>query len=259
MSEHRKSRRRRLHISGPLGRPPEWNPSDADWTRFETAYGALFDAAMRAEIASAIGTYFKWAGHEPIAPFATGNDGGIQKLKQALRLAEDLYGAIRSCGAAEGVLDRHWESYFPNQEVADDELPEGLSDSEFFDAISALPPRPYRRDLKEMVHLIVRVIGDTLQDIDRPDAAAFVEGEKWGLLVRDLARIFEARKLSNAAAKGNEANPAPSPFVRFIGEIQTSFPTDLRRHRSSYDALAKAISAVRRDVKRNLKSPPRDK
>lgn len=252
MSEHRKSRRRRLAISGTLGAAPEWKPSDDDWSRFEAAYGAPFDVAIRVEIASAVGKYFYWAGFEPIAPFATDDDGAIEKLTRALQLSEDLCDALKSLGDAESVLAPHWEIHFPHHEISDDELPEGLSDSELFEAIAALPPRPYRRDLPELVHVIASVIRDTLRDVDRPDAPAFEEGEAWGLLVRDLSRIFEARKLSVTAAKGNEANPAPSPFVRLFREIQHSFPTDLRRHRSSYDALAQAISDVRRDVKRNL-------
>jgi len=259
MSAQRKSRNRRLPISGTLGVPRKWTLGDDDWTRFEAAYGgALFDAAMRAEIATAIGKYFYWADFEPAAPFATGDGGAIEKLKRASRLAEDLYRAVTSLGDATSILAPHWEKYFTGQKISDDELPAGVSVAELFDAIAALPRRPYRRDLPEMVHVIASAISDTLRDVDRPDAPAFEEGEAWGLLVRDLERIFEARTLSVAAAKGNEANPAPSPFVLFIREIQKSFPPDLRRHGSSYDALAKAISDMRRDVKRNLKSPPRD-
>jgi hypothetical protein len=247
MSEHRKSRRRRLPISGALGAPPKWTRDDGDWTRFETAYGgALFDAEMRTEIAAAVGKYFYWAGYEAVAPFATGDDGAIEKLKRASRLAEELYKAVKSLGDAQHILAPHWGKYFPGQEIADDELPAGLSVAELFDAIAASPPRRYRRDLPEMVHVIASSIGDTLRDVDRPDAPAFEEGEAWGLLVRDLEHIFEARTLSIAAAKGNEANPEPSPFVRFIREIQNSFPADLKRHSSSYDALAKAISVMRR-------------
>src|ERR1700677_1734563 len=66
----RKSRRRRLPISGTLGAQAEWTATDSDWDRLEAAYGEKISDELRVEIRYAVEQYLDLASFENSAPFA---------------------------------------------------------------------------------------------------------------------------------------------------------------------------------------------
>jgi hypothetical protein len=240
----RKSRRRRLGVSGGLGAPPKWTPSADDWNRLAAVYGNLpFNDELRAEIAKAVDEYFNWATYEPKAPFA---DEFIEKLHNAKRLARELSEAISALGDARHLIAPHWSRYFPREDCEDSEdapIEEDLDT--LFDRLAAETPRRRgrdHRDFEEVVHTICSALDDTMRHVSSEDAGEFAEGDAWRQLIVDLARALEARGFKISASK-DLSKGRPSRFVRFVRELQPMFPEELRRH-VNLDALSGAISEV---------------
>jgi hypothetical protein len=236
----RKSRRRRLPRSGTLGAPAKWNPSDADWGRLETAYGATFNNDLRAEIEEAVQEYCSWAPFEDTALFA---DDFIRKLIKARKLANDLGKVVHSFGVTGSMVTPHWERYFPRED--EEHLPEGPADEDdkaLFDRIVAMPCKRGRnhRDFSQVVHMIHSALDAALRDVARENSAAFSEGDTWMQLVADLARAFRSSRYKATATK-NQGSPL-SPFVRFVKELQATFKDETLRRHPTDAALSRAIS-----------------
>jgi hypothetical protein len=86
-----------------------------------------------------------------------------------------------------------------------------------------------------------------LREIERPTTAMRQEGESWAKWVRGLTHVLKAAGLPTGVSK--DVRSPTSPFTRLIRELQKCIPQELRRHTQSAEALAKAISRVRRDGK----------
>jgi hypothetical protein len=243
VSAPRKSRRRRLPISGGLGAPTEWSPTAIDWRRFEKEYGLErgqnFDDGLRREIRAAVTNYLYWEPFERHAPFA---DDFIENLAKAAEFASRLTDTLRALGNAICMTAPHWDRYFPPEaeETAVD-APADEGDAAFLERILNEKPRRYRRDVKETADTIRGVLEDTLAGVTRDGAPAFAEGDAWKQLIVDLARAFKARAMKVTASK--DAYRAPSPFVRFVKALQSTFDKDFRRHEAD-SGLPLAVGQV---------------
>jgi hypothetical protein len=241
----RKSRQRRLPISGTLGAPLEWSPTAADWGRLETAYGATFDSVLKAEIEGAVEQYLYDAPLEVAAPRA---DDFMKSLAKATRLAKDLGKVVRSFDGAGAIVARHWERYFPRD---DGEYIGGLDDDDnaLAQRIIALPSRRGRdhRDFRQVVHTFHSALAAAPQDVNSRHSAAFSEGDAWEHLIVDLARALRKTRLRATASK--DPNRPVSPFVRFVTELQETFKDETLRRHPTPAGLSGAISLALRHLK----------
>jgi hypothetical protein len=81
----------------------------------------------------------------------------------------------------------------------------------------------------------------------------FAEGNAWNQMIWDLIRFADERGLSTRITHFDDPNQG-SPFVRFVRELQLTFPTEFRRHEASNAALTEAISVARRQIGRAIAS-----
>lgn len=247
----RKSRRRRLWISGTLGAPPEWTPTDDDWRLLEAAYEKPFNDEIRAEIGEIVRKYFYWATFEPTAPFA---DEFIKKLAKARKLASELENVVHSFGDAGQVVAPYWERYFPREEERTADGPHGDDNDALWDWATKQPtPRERHRRFSEMVHIIYSALDDTLREVSSDDAPAFEEGECWKQLIIDLGRALEKRDFEITTS--NDRNHRTSSFVAFVKGLQSTFDESLRRH-TSIDALCSEINKARRQIRNRSNQQP---
>ena len=79
----------------------------------------------------------------------------------------------------------------------------------------------------------------------------FVEGRAWDQLVWKLTEFAKERSLPGGVSKFDESTQA-SPFVRFVRELQRTFPERFQRHETSNAALTEAITVARREIRRAL-------
>lgn len=241
----RKSRRKRLWISGTLGAPPEWTPSEDDWRQFEASYEMSFNDELRGEIKKAVQKYFYWATYEPTAPFA---DEFVQKIAKARKLAAEISKVFASFGEAGALVAPHWGRYFPAGEK--ESIPDRCDENgdALIDHILAMPERRGRdhRDIEEVLHTVYSALDDTMREVNSSDAPAFAEGDCWKQLIADLINAFEKKEFEVSAAKGQYHRI--SPFVAFVKELQSTFAEELRRH-TSRDALSKEISKVLHQIR----------
>lgn len=248
----RKSRKRRLPISGPLGAPLEWSPTAADWGRLETVYGETFDTVLGAEIGRAVEQYFYDAPFEVAAPPA---DDLVKSLAKATRLAKDLGKVVHSFGAGGAIVAQHWKRYFPEEEER--RTDEGLADGDdmaLFVSVFDLPCKQGRnhRDFSQVVHTIFSTLDAARREVARNDSAAFSEGDAWERLVVDLARAFRKTGLKISASK--DPYRPPSLFVRFVAELQETFKDEALRRRPTPAGLSGAISLALRHMKPKRRS-----
>jgi hypothetical protein len=246
----RKSRQRRLPISGTLGAPLEWSPTADDWGRFESAYGATFDSVLRAEIERVVAQYLYDAPFEVAAPPA---EDLMKSLAKATRLAKDLGKVVHSFGGGGAIVARHWKRYFPAEE--EDRAREALADEDdtaLFARIVDMPCKQGRnyRDFSQVVHTIFSALDASRREIARNGAAAFSEGDAWSQLIVDLACAFLSKDLGVSATKN--ADRQLSPFVRFVKELQATFEDENFRRHPTGPGLSRAISQVLRHISSTL-------
>jgi hypothetical protein len=79
----------------------------------------------------------------------------------------------------------------------------------------------------------------------------FVEGRNWDELIWKLSEFAKKEKLPVGVSKFSDPSEA-SPFVRFVRELQHTFPREFQRHEVSNAALTEAITVARRTTKRAL-------
>jgi hypothetical protein len=256
-SADRKSRRRRLPISGTLGAPLEWSPDASDWRRLETAYSKLrFDSHLRAEIEKAVEQYLYDAPFEVAAPAA---DDFMKSLVRARELAKQLEKVVHSFGTARSMVARHWERYFPREDGESRDGPTDEDDTAVFYRVLALPPRIGRdhRNFSEVTHAIFLALDGALRDVARPDSAVFSEGNSWSELVIDLALAFRSSsaladipRARRATATKDPNRPRLSPFVRFVKELQATFNEKTLRRYPTGSAISEKLQ---KDFKKEIR------
>jgi len=230
-----------LNISGGTGPDEKFVPRPSDWGRIETAYGHSFSEEGKRQIIDLVDKYFFWQPGEANAPFV-----------------DD---AINYLNALEKAGKRFWQTMLEREDI-----PALIGDARLRgDAIifvqnhvgRYLERFDFRRKtdwdaLQNTMGACVAAFGKTRQYLVGEAAdRGFVEGRAWNNLVWNLAVFVEAKQLPFRVSKGDGPTRA-SPFVRFVWELQETFPSRFRRHHASLIALAEAISVARREIKRAL-------
>jgi hypothetical protein len=229
----------RLPISGSLGAPVEWSPSERDWIALEKAYGKAFSDALKTTIIGAVNKYLEWYPTGPSAPLRR---PFLEKLEEARRLARELQRVVGSMGEASCLLAPHWKRYFPVEEW--EPKPAGAS----LEEILAMPMRKGRnhRDIDEMIWTIGSALDDTIREVTSPDAAQYLETDLWDSMIDRLIVAFRSAGLKVSASNDPEGMSA---FVRFIEALQNKLDERYRLYMSNADpacaksTLAKAVSA----------------
>ena len=256
----RKSRYRRLPISGMLGAPLQWSPTPDDWRRLETAYSdpparrLRFDSDLRAEIEKAVEQYLCDAPFE-VAAIKSSAKG----LAKATRLAKDLGEVVRSLGGEGAIVARHWERYFPHEE--EERTHEARTDEDDAALFARIVDTPCKwggnhRDFRQVVRMIFYALDESLREVARKDAAAFSKGDAWKELVIHLARAFKSRGHKATATK--DTNRPLSPFVRFGKELQATFNEKTLRRYPTDSAISEELQKAFKKEVRQLRRYMRD-
>lgn len=219
--------KRQLSMSGTMGAPPQWNPSDSDWAALERAYfrakGECFSAALKTKIGAAVNSYLWWYSRTPplAKPF-------VEKLAEAHKLARKLDKVVRSMGEPRGYLARHWQRYFPDEER--EPQPTGSS----LEEILAMPVRRGRkhRDIEEVIHTIQLALDDTIREVNAPDMPEYSAGI-WDGMVYKLSEAFQAGGLK---VTHDNSGGGMSAFPRFVRALLGQLPEKYRVHNGVTDA-----------------------
>jgi hypothetical protein len=103
------------------------------------------------------------------------------------------------------------------------------------------------RGLSHLLEACSAAQGELAATID--ERRGFEAGTAWDQMIRDLLDWAKSRgypaTISMGRQKSSKVVP-PSPFVRFVQELQKLFPDGYARHQHSVDGLAGAISRARR-------------
>jgi hypothetical protein len=248
----RKSRKRRLPISSKLGAQAEWTPTDSYWDRLEAAYGEKINDDLRVKIKAAVERYLYRAPFENNAPFVA---DFLKKLTSARKLAKELQKVVASFGSAAMLVEGQWIRRFPcDESESTHETPIEEDESAIFESAWDAERTQHRffRNFSDTTRAVSLVLDDTQVGVTGEGLPEFAEGEAWTVLLADLADEFSSRGLKDTAAKDRDRQ---SPFVRFAGELQSTFEEAFRRHPTD-DGLRQAISqAIRlsKTRKRNNK------
>ena len=231
----------RLNISGGTGPDEKFTPQPADWDRIEAAYGHSFSDDDRRQIIDLVDKYFFWQPSEPNAPFV---DDAINYLNTLEKAGKRFWQAMlerKNIPVLIGDLRLRSDAIIFVQSHVGRYL-------EHFD---------FRRKtdwdaLQNTMGACVAAFGKTRQYLVGEAAdRGFVEGRAWNNLVWNLFGFAEEKQLPVRVSKGDDPARA-SPFVRFVWELQETFPSRFQRHDASLFALAEAILVARREIKRAL-------
>jgi hypothetical protein len=237
----RKSRRKRLNISGGTGPEEKLILQSSDWDGIEAAYGHSVSDEDRREITGLVNKYFFWQPSESNAPFVDDAVGYLNALEktgkhfwQTMLEREhipNLVGEERLRGDAMIFVQNHVARYL-----------------EQFDSRK----KTDWDDLVRTMGACIAAFAKTREYLTG-DAAdrGFVEGNAWNNFIWNLLEYAKGRQLPSGISKGDDSGN-PSPFVRFVAALQNHFPPHFRRHDASPVALAEAISVARRHIKRRL-------
>jgi hypothetical protein len=257
----RKSRLKRLHVSGGVGASPIWNLSDDGWRRIENdtglKRGTKFNAEFRRSVQAAAEKYLTWQPFERSAPVT--NDF-IEKATKARRLARDLADIIESLDDAASLFNSHWNRQIhcglPQGIEMEDSGPthvDGNDDEAFLKLIHKNPKSLHERGLAPAVHAIGNIIDDVIFEITGDGESGFKEHDAWSQLILDINEAFKTHTELRATAS-KDVNRQPSPFVRFVSALQSTFEKEFRLFQTE-SSLSKEVHIV---LKRNGKIGKRD-
>ena len=237
----RKSRRKRLNISGGTGPEEKFSPHLSDWRRVETAYGHNLSDDDRRAIVVLVDKYFFWQPSESAAPFVDDALRYLNRLEKTGRKFWEtmlereqiptLIGEARLRADAIVFVQNHVGRYLAKFDFRKKTDWDGLIDVMGASMAAFIKAREY-------------INGDSAN-------RGFVEGNAWNNFVWGLSEFAEQRQLPFRISKSDDPARA-SPFIRFFRELQESFPPRFRRHHSSYTALAEAITVARRQIRSAL-------
>jgi hypothetical protein len=245
----RKSRRSRLNISSGWGAEQKFRPEAADWQRIESAYGRQFNDADRDAIVVLVDKYFFWQPSEARAPFVDDAIRYLDRLERAMKRFWDV------------VLE---QSQIPMTGVGDQA--HIAEEAEMRSVAIRFVQSQFGRHLKQFDfrrqtgwRALLEVIGACMpafvktREYITGHAArvGFAEGNAWNQMIWDLIGFAEARGLSSRVTHFDDPNQASS-FVRFVRELQLTFPKDFRRHETSNASLTETITVARRQTSRAI-------
>jgi hypothetical protein len=221
-----------LPISPDLTDAEVFRPKRSDWQRVQNAFQVRLRPTQRAEIIDFVDDYFFVHELERGAPFAGDAIAWLKKLRASLNQASSLM--RRKADTPPLVLEA--EDYArDNLVVALRKENEGTG-------------RTWG-DVTRFVVQLEHACGEVLQDFATLEGG-FKEGGAWRVLIIRLTEFATENNFPSLAGKGGKT----SPFVKFVGELQKTFPKAFRKHLQSDDALAEAISTARRRQKTNAHS-----
>jgi hypothetical protein len=225
----RKSRRRRVGESSFVG-AASFNPTEEDWSGVEEASGYSLTPAVRSRITELVQEYFDWEPFERNAPFSEDVVACLRKIKKAA-LALELAIAGANASVPENVR-QHAHSLIER----------------FGSQLQAAQGRyllAYRKQTSDFIAASTKAVSH-LRDPDR--SGAFVEGERWQRLVRELGRCLSGAGMKVGVSHGSDKSSSNrgSDFAEFLKALQGLFPKEFKRHHlSTSHAFAKEISRAR--------------
>jgi hypothetical protein len=247
----RKSRRLRLNISSGWGAERKFTPEPPDWRRIETAYGHQFNDADRDAIVVLVDKYFFWQPSEARAPFV---DDATRYLDRLEKVAKRFWDVLleQSQTPMTGVGDHaHIAEEAEMRGVAI-----GFVQSHFGRHLKQFDFRRQTdwRALLEVMGACIPALAKTREYITEEAArVGFAEGSAWNQMIWDLIGFADARALPSRVTHFDDPNQASS-FVRFVRELQLTFPKEFRRHETSNASLTEAITVARRQTRRAIAS-----
>jgi hypothetical protein len=247
----RKSRRSRLNISSGWGAEVKFTPQPADWERIETAYGHSFSDDDRLMIVIVVDKYFFWEPGESHAPFVDDAIGYLNRLEKAGKLfwkalleqeqipmtgvgyeahiAEEARMRSVAIGFVQSHLGRHLKQFDFRRQTD-------------------------WRGLLDVMGACISAFVKTREYITGEAArVGFAQGRAWNQMIWDLIQFADARRLPSRVAHFDDPAQA-SPFVRFVRELQLTFPKQFQRHETSNAGLTEAIMVARRQIRRVIAS-----
>lgn len=243
----RKSRRLRLNISLGSGAEQKFAPQGADWRLIEAAYGHPLTSADRDTIVGLVSQYFCWQPGEARAPFVDDAVDYLDRLEKAGKRFWDVLleregtpmtGSGDQAGIAEEDMMRSNAMGFVQSHVG-----------RFLKQYEFRRQTDWRGLLDVMGACTAAMVQSRKYITEEAARIGFVEGRQWDQLIWKLTAFAEARALPSRISKSADPSQA-SAFVRFIRELQRTFPAQFRRHATSNAALAEAITVARRKIKR---------
>lgn len=224
----RKSRRARLPTSF-MWDGFDFEPSEEDWRRIETAYPFL-SPNDRDEISRIVIAYLLQAPFESRAPFVDDAMTWLAEVEKAAKIFWKVGHKRRSTEEKEQAA--LYAQSLVERNIRHPALPRG---TEWY-TLSGI-----------MTHLVA-AIEIAKREFPKEAVVGFVEGDMWDDLICQLTDFSERRGYPTAASKGVDKSLSnePSPFIGLVRELQNTFPVECRRHMASDMAIAEAIAAARR-------------
>jgi hypothetical protein len=219
-----KRRRKRLPISPDVADVEVFRPKRRDWQRIQGAFGVRLSSTHRSEIIDLVDNYLFVHDLERSAPFANDAIAWLRKLKAKLNEALGLM--------------RHMPDTVAH-----------LLEAEDYARVNLVALfRKYREganwswgEIVQVIAQLERGCGNVIRDFETLEDG-FKEGSAWELLITRLTELADHNDFPSRVAKGG----SPSPFVKFVRELQETLPQKFRKHLHSDTALAQAILRSRR-------------
>jgi hypothetical protein len=221
-------RRKRLPVAPYVADAEVFRPKRTDWERIQNAFGVRLGPTERAEVIYFVNDYFYVHELERRAPFAGDAIAWLKKLRASLQQVLNLM--RRKADTAPLLLEA--------EDYARDNLVVLLR--------AKSGPRWTWGNKVSFVAQLEHACGKVIQDFETIEGG-FKEGSAWKILITRLTEFAARNNFPFLAGKGGRT----SPFVKFVRELQKTFPKAYRKHLQSDDALAEAISKARRRQKTN--------
>jgi hypothetical protein len=217
------------------GGKPSLTISITDWQRIEAAYGQSLSETVRSEICAETREYLDWATFEQTVRTISEAATRVRSIKKAVRELRDV---VMQCPPKIGRdADLIARRLIANHS--------GLSFEKGRDGLQNLVLKAAKCVLEgcNLAHA----------ELKRGAESGFRRGDTWNLWVRNLTATLKAHQLPTEVRKDTDKNKTgkPSPFVRFIRELQACFPKEYRRSQANNSdfepniALSEAIVRAR--------------
>jgi hypothetical protein len=203
----------------------EFEPTEDDWRRIETAYPFL-SPADRDEISRMATDYLMHVPFESYAPKAVDAMAWLVEVEKAAKVFLNVW--HKRARTEEKELAVTYARCLVERHIGHHFLPRGIE----WHALSGI-----------MTH-VVAAFAIAKCEMKKEPRAGFVEGQMWDDLVCRLTDFAEQRDYPGGASKST--SDRTSPFIGLVRELQNTFPEECRRHKASDMALAEAIAAARR-------------
>jgi len=224
------SRLRSSHFSGNIA----YAPSGGDWAKMETDYGRRLTATARAAIVKSVEAYFRDERFEQNAPY---HRDALQSIKSVDKAARSLTSTL--------LAD-------PRSRTADAAFHGQLAIERFLSSLP-LDEQVSLDTIRRHVTALYAAASLAKKEVAKDARRAPKVLSAWQELICSLTQFALAHGMPSSASKGTDKTPSlePSPFVRMVRALQSTFPPNMQRHNGSYDALAEAISRAKRKTPKN--------